>query len=387
MKLPHLFAHNPKAQARENRAIVRTARLLMGIDHNKVVFDSFRGRSYSDNPRVISERLHERRPETDIVWLIKRNCYARVKPSIPDYVRCVDHHSRRSWLEIGTARVWVDNFTNDSELRGFPKDKQFYVQTWHGDRPIKKICYDAFAEGYRLEEECSRVVTGSDFGMRMYRTAFRYQGEYLNVGAPRNDILVRNDPSDVRRVRSKLGVPDGVKLLLYAPTYREDMGIVGKQAQMDLVRVLDILERGGEKWQCLYRAHYFSEGIALEAVNGRLVDMTAYDDMSELLLVSDMLLTDYSSCATDYCLLDRPVFMYMADYDEYLASRPLYYDPHDTPMLIAHSQEELEKLILETDAAAAARNCAALRQWYGMNETGRATDAVCDYIIDKLGKG
>ena len=76
--------------------------------------------------------------------------------------------------------------------------------------------------------------------------------------------------------------------------------------------------------------------------------------------------------------------MYMADFDEYMASRPAYYDPHDTPLLIDHDQKSLEDLILSTDDEAAARNCRALREYYGFNETGRATDAVCDYIIDKL---
>ena len=384
MKIPRLLGYSPEAQARENRLIVRLARALKGIDRNKVVFQSFGGRSYSDNPRVISERLHERRPQTDIVWLFKGYAIREVRDSMPDYVRCVDRFSRKAWIELATARVWVDNFTKTPELRGFPKKRQFYVQTWHGDRPIKKIGYDAADIGYRLEEESSRVLTGSDFGMRMYRTAFHYRGEYINEGAPRNDILVRNDPADAARVREKIGAPQGVKLLLYAPTYREDMGKVRKHSQMDLVRTLDLLERSGERWMCLYRAHYLSEGIDLEAVRDRLIDMTRYDDMSELLLVADMLLTDYSSCATDYCVLDRPVFLYMVDFDEYLAARPLYYDPHDTPLMIAHDQAELEALILRTDAAAAARNCAAIRAYYGMNETGRAADAACDYIIDKL---
>lgn len=384
MKLPRLFKDSPKWQARENRAIVRFSRLFKGIDKNKVVFESFRGRSYSDNPRVISERLHERRPETDIVWLFRGSAIREMRKAVPDYVRCVSVQSRRSWVELATARVWVDNFTKDPELKGFPKDRQFYVQTWHGDRPIKKICYDAFDVGYRLEEACSRVVTGSDFGMNMYRTAFRYRGEYLNEGAPRNDILVKNDPADIRRVRSKLGVPEGAKLLLYAPTYREDMGMLPKASQMDLSRVLDLLEQSGDRWLCLYRAHYLSQGIDLEAVKGRLIDMTRYDDMSELLLAADMLLTDYSSCATDYCLLDRPVFMYMADLDQYQATRDFYYDPHDTPLLIAHSQPELERLIETTDAESARQNCAALRQYYGIRETGRAADAVCDYIVGKL---
>lgn len=379
MKLPHILADKT-----ENRAIVQLSRATKGIDTNKVVFMSFRGRSYSDNPRAISERLHARRPETDIVWLFKGDRFREESKKVPDYVRCVNRQSRKSWVELATARVWVDNFTKDQELRGFPREKQFYVQTWHGDRPIKKIAYDTDDSFYRLEEECSRVVTGSDFGMRMYRTAFRYRGEYINEGAPRNDILVRSDPADVRRVRAKLGVPEGVKLLLYAPTYREDVSVIPRESRMDLARTLDLLEQNGEKWMCLYRAHYLSEGIDLQAVQGRLMDMTQYEDMSELLLVADMLLTDYSSCATDCCIMDKPIFMYMADYDHYLSTRACYYDPHDTPLYIAHNQTELEKLIQSTDADAARANCRALRDYYGINETGHATDAVCDYIIDKL---
>ena len=185
-------------------------------------------------------------------------------------------------------------------------------------------------------------------------------------------------------VRAKLGVPEGVKLLLYAPTYREDVSVIPRESRMDLARTLNLLEENGDKWMCLYRAHYLSEGIDLEAVQGRLLDMTKYEDMSELLLVADMLLTDYSSCATDYCVMDKPVFMYMADYDHYLSTRAFYYDPHDTPLFIAHHQAELERLIQTTDADAVRANCRSLRDYYGINETGKATDAVCDYIIDKL---
>jgi len=386
MRLPKLFKNNPKWQERELRAIIFFSRLFKGIKANKVVFMCFRGRSYGDNPRYISERLHERYPDAEIVWAFKGNTIHEMRKKVPDYVRCISMSARSYFGELATARVWVDNFTKDSVLRGFPKGKQFYIQTWHGDRPIKKICYDEFPEGYRLEEEADLVLTGSEFGKKLYRTAFRYNGKYMNEGAPRNDILVQNNPADVRRIRAKLGVPDDAKLLLYAPTYRENSDVVPKYAQMDLRRTLDLLERNGEKWVCLYRAHYLSSGIDLEAEKGRIVDMSKYDDMSELLLVSDMLLTDYSSCAMDYCVLDRPAFMFMSDYEEYISTRGVYYDPHDTPLLIAHDQNELEKLILETDAETARRNCEAIRAWYGVNETGHATDSVCDYIIEKLGK-
>ena len=374
-----------RSKLMQYRAIVRLTRLLKGVDPNKVVFMCFRGRSYEDNPRCISERLHELRPKTEIVWLFKGNAIREMRGQVPDYVRAVSISSRRSWQELATARVWVDNFTKDNLLRGFPKDRQFYMQTWHGDRAIKKICYDAFPGEYRLEEECSVVLTGSEFGQRMYRTAFNYHGAYLNEGSPRNDLLVRRDPADIARVREKLGIPAGVKLLFYAPTYRETTDTIPEHARMDLNRTLRLLEEGGDKWMCLYRAHYLAGGVGLDAVKDRLIDMTRYDSMSELLLISDMLLTDYSSCAMDYCLLDRPVFMYMADFEEYLASRPCYYDPHDTPLKIAHNQEELEALIRAATPESAAENCKAIRDYYGFNETGRATDAACQWIIERLG--
>ena len=384
MHLPRLFPNTPEGRKKENRLVVQWARRLLPIDRNKVFFVCFKGRAYGDNPRCISERLHELRPETDIVWMFRSDMDPEQRAEVPDYVRSYNVRTRKAWVELATARVWVDNFTKSEALRGFPKDRQFYIQTWHGDRAIKKICFDAFPGDYRLEQDASLVLTGSDFGQKLYRTAFRYQGEYLNMGAPRNDILVRNDPAEAAAVHKKLGVADGVKLLLYAPTYRENDEVLPKRAQMDLERVLNLLERDGERWLCLYRAHYQSKGIDLEAVQDRLVDMTRYTNMSELLLVADMLLTDYSSSAMDYCLLDRPVFMYMADLEEYMASRPCYYDPHEAPLLIAHNQEELEKLILETDAEKARENCRAIREWYGIHETGQATDAVCRYIIDKL---
>lgn len=384
MHLPKLFKDNPKWQAREIRAILHLSRLFKGIQPNKVVFMCFRGRSYGDNPRYISERLHERYPQAEIVWAFRGNVIHEMQTRVPDYVRCISMSARSYFSELATARVWVDNFTKDAILRGFPKGRQFYIQTWHGDRPIKKICYDEYNRGYRLEEEADLVLTGSTFGQQLYRTAFRYKGAYLNEGAPRNDILVRNAPEDVRRIRTKIGVPEDAKLLLYAPTYREGASVIPKTAQMDLRRTLDLLGRNGEKWICLYRAHYLSAGIDLESEKGRIIDMSRYEDMSELLLVSDMLLTDYSSCAMDYCVLNRPIFMFMADYEAYLSRRSVYYDPHDTPLMIAHNQDELEKLILATDAESARRNCEAICRYYGIHETGHATDAVCDYIIEKL---
>ncbi len=360
-----------------------TAGRLLAFDPKKVVFSSFAGRSYSDNPRCISEKLHEMAPDAHICWLLRDPRQWRGK--VPDYVHIYHYNRWVSSFVLGSARVWVDNF---SKLV-FPNRKmgqQIYMQTWHGDRAFKKIGYDNnTVDYYRLEETCDVFLTGSTFGQNLYRSAFHYKGPFLHYGCPRNDILVRNDPAEAAAVRRKLNLSPDTKLLLYAPTYRDTKAIIPKEAQMDLLRTLEALEKAtGEHWMCLYRAHYMTSGIDLSAVQHRLIDMTQYDDMSELLLIADMLLTDYSSSAMDYAIMDKPVLLYQADIDDYLRHREMYSRMSDTPFLVARTQEELERLIARVTPELAAENCRAIREYFGFNETGHATEEACKYIIDKL---
>ncbi len=376
----------PRLADAYRRLTVWGARTFKGIDPWKVVFCCFQGRSYGDSPRAISERLRARCPEAKIVWLLDGEGMRRLKGRLPDYVKTVRYKSREAFMELATARVWVDNFTKHNCLR-WPKDRQFYIQTWHGDRAIKKICYDLdLPNDRRVEERCARVTTASKFGEDMFRTAFRYKGEYIRAGTPRNDVLVKNDPAEIARIRERLGVAPDARLLLYAPTYRENASVVPRRAQMDLARTLDRLEqKTGARWLCLYRAHYLSEGIDLEAVKDRIVDATAWEDMAELLLAADMVLTDYSSCALDFILRDRPAIFFTADWDEYVSTRGVYFDIRRTPCMTAANQDELEALIDGLTGESARENCAAIRKWFGYYETGRATDAACDYILERLG--
>ena len=368
------------------RAVLFATRTTKGIDPDKVVFSCFGGRSYGDNTRVISERLHERCPNAKIVWQFSRDNLARLSREVPDYVKSVEYRSLEAVREFATARVWVDNFAKGHYLR-LAKGRQYYIQTWHGDRAIKKIGYDENKPSQRrLEEKCSRITTASTFGERMYRTAFAYRGEYIKAGSPRNDLLVANDPAERARIRRGLDIPEEIGLLLYAPTYREKKEMIPREVQMDLGRTLDCLEKKtGRTWKCLFRAHYLSAGIDLEAVKGRTVDVTGYPDMTELLLAADMVLTDYSSCALDFIVMDQPALFYMPDWDNYVANRGVYFDVRESPLMTADNQQALEALIEGLTPGAVKENCAAIRDYFGYYETGRATDAVCDYIMERLG--
>lgn len=369
-------------------AIMRISRLLKGMDNNMVVFSAFNHYSYNDNPRYISEKLHELRPETKIVWLFKDVAEARAKYDIPDYVQCMNSIARNGVAAMGRARIVVDNYAKRFYLK-FPAKEQIYIQTWHGDRAFKKVGFDFKGQHLRmLEEHATLGITGSDYGDRQFRSAFHYKGEIMKVGYPRNDILVRNDPAEREAIRRKLKVSEDVCLLLYAPTFRdvEQRAHSSQKVTLDVQHVLDTLEKTtGREWKCLVRAHYLSYGIKMEDTTGRLIPASDYPEMAELLLAADALITDYSSCAGDYALLRRPIFLYQDDLEDYRSkSRDLYFDMKDSPYWVASTPDEMDALIEASTPERAKENCNAILEFYGEAETGHAAQSIAEYIVDKL---
>ncbi len=366
--------------------VITLARGLGGTNYNEVVFSAFNNQAYNDNPRYISEALHEIRPQTDIVWLFAKPKDAE-KYDIPPYVRVVCATSTRGMMHLARARVMVNNFNMRFYLK-FPGKNQVYIQTWHGDRAFKKVGYDN-PNGLNcgIEEKASLFICGSEYGEMQIHSAFHYHGEIMKVGYPRNDILVRNDPEEARTVRSRLGIDDDTRLLMYAPTFRDtDFRNNRKQdTRLDLGHVLDTLQSvTGQNWKCLVRAHYMSKGIEA-ASDPRLIPASAYPEMGELLLISDALITDYSSCAGDYALLRRPIFLYQDDIDEYTGhNRALYFDMKDSPYWVADTPKAMDALIERCTVAAARENCDAILKFYGEAETGHAAQSVAEYIAGKL---
>ena len=368
--------------------MMKLGHLLGGYDNNMVVFSAFDHRSYNDNPRYISEKLHELRPETRIVWLFNDVEEARSTYDIPDYVECQMCIKRKGLFALSRARVVVDNFGKRFYLR-FPGKDQVYIQTWHGDRAFKKVGYDNEGRHVRMiEEKATLGVTGSDYGDRQFRSAFHYKGEIMKVGYPRNDILVRNDPAENAAIRAKLGIDADTRILMYAPTFRdtERQQLKSQKVNLDLFKVLDTLEETtGEKWKCLVRAHYMSFGIQMDDGSGRLIPASSYPEMAELLLISDALITDYSSCAGDYALLRKPIFLYQDDLEEYRTkNRALYFNMEDSPYWVASNPDEMDALIRACTPERAKENCDAILEFYGEAETGHAAESVAKYIIKKL---
>ena len=358
------------------RGFMRLCHAFGGARPKRVFFSSFKGRGYTDSPARISEALHALRPDAELIWQLEHPGDA------PDYVRVVKPRSLRALRAISTARCLVDNFNRPHYMLKF--DDQRYVQTWHGDRPFKKILADADPDTEIPESaQMDLLMTGSDYGTRICRSAFRYSGEVMQLGLPRNDCLVNPDPEAAQRVRAELDLAPGTRVMLYAPTFRAAR--VGREepAGFDIGRALDRLEARGEVWVCLTRAHTDNKGVS-GVQDPRVRDVTAWPETSELLLVTDLLVTDYSSIAGDFALLDRPIALYQPDLAEYIGSdRDMYVDPREYPYARAESEEQLLALFDDPDALAA-RN-PAIRAFYGMSETGRSAEAVAQWIAERLG--
>ncbi len=370
---PRLFRLLVALRRVAGRAWMRAAHRVLGVHGRRVFFSSFKGKAYSDSPRFISEALHALCPDVEIVWQLADASGA------PDYVRAVRPHTPQALAMIASSRWIVDNFNRPQYMPLF--SDQRYMQTWHGDRGFKKMLFDMDpGAGYPDGEQITLALSGSDFGTRNYRTAFRYSGPVLQRGMPRNDRLVRPDPAEIAAIRLRLGIPEDARVLLYAPTFRDATSGKAQRAGFDLRWALEHLALAtGARWVGLVRAH--DQNLAIDAgeAAGTVRDVTRYPEMSDLLLAADLLITDYSSSAGDFVLLDRPVILYQPDLEAFTADdRGMYFDLRACPYARAESAAELGELLGQLDRVAA--RCADVRAFYGVTECGEAAKLAAEEI-------
>lgn len=308
------------------------------VQKGKILFVNFSGRGYGCNPKYICEEIRGRDWDfADCVWAVGDG-----DAGLPDGVRAVPYGSYQYYYELATAQVWVDNQHKDFISQ--KREGQFYIQTWHGCGPLKKIEYDAESlPGSYLEmldrdmEMVDLCISGAGFNSMLFRRAFRYNGDILECGCPRNDILLKQDFPG-RKIRKKLGIPEGVSVILYAPTLRD-----GESNRIDVPRVSEACCQLFEK-DCfvLIREHpqmKLREGRYL--FSDRVINASDYPDIQELLAVSDLLITDYSSVMWDFSLQRKPVFLYHPDVNVYEEERGIYISFSQMPYIEAFSMEDL----------------------------------------------
>ena len=344
---------------------------------NKIVFTAMGG-GYNDSSRAVSEKLHNADSSFEIYWYFEKGKENDIH--IPGYVHKITNY-KEFLFHLSTAKFWATCGYHNHFY--YKSRKQFAITFWHGDRAIKKILCDA---GHTVANETNHsdlMTSGSLFYEELTKSAFCYTGELLKTGCPRNDLLNMVDNNYIYDIKKQLSISLESKVLLYAPTFRDHS--LNKQTEnLDIERTLSVLEnKTGEKWICLGRFHPKTQGMN-RFNSDKIIDVSAYYDMVDLLCIADCLITDYSSSATDYIIREKPMFLFQPDRKSYAEQdRSFYFDMDKSPFLIATNQEELETLISNSNQATVSKNCCQIADFYGMYETGHASDDVVKYIIQR----
>jgi CDP-glycerol glycerophosphotransferase len=346
----------------------------------RIVYDSFHGR-YSDNPRAVHERL-ESRAGLEHVWLMDPDHAA----GFPATVATVDIFSPEAVAVLESADLVVAN--THVELEWEKRPGTTYLQTWHGT-PLKRIHRDVLwaPEGRldRLDRDVAKwdlLLSPNEVSTPRLRQAFRYEGEVLESGYPRNDVL-SSDRGDALRdvVRKDLGIDEGDRVVLYTPTWRDDEcfaeGSPEVRLGMDVERFVAEL---GEDHVLLVRSHNMVTGRSRIATTPRVLDVSLHPDVRDLYLAADVLVTDYSSTMFDFAITGRPVLFLAYDLERFQDSiRGFYFDFLPVaPGPVVRSTDELVAELRELGSYAEryAERYADFRGQFTALEDGRATDRV-----------
>ena len=288
---------------------------------DSILFESFQGKVIGDNPYAIFQEVLSRNPSFEL--LITTGS----KTKAPEGAKGVPHGSI-AWLKaLASSKVLINNTNFPGYFRKRPG--QVYIQTWHGT-PLKRLgrdIVDVVPTGSYLrmmDREASYwdfLVSPSAYCSEIFPSTFGYKGTILETGYPRNDILI-NQASKRDLIRRSLGIADGQKVVLYAPTWRDSQ----RTATGNWKPVNFLPGSLGDNATVLFRGHTNTHSAHTAQIARGTIDVTNYKNVAELYLAADVLVTDYSSSMFDFSVTGKPIIFLAPDFDDYVAKRGFYFD-------------------------------------------------------------
>lgn len=361
----------------------------LAIQSNKVFAITFDKR-YNCNPKYIVEEILRQELPLEVVWVIPQSGKINVK-DYPSGVKLVKYGSEEMYQEMSTSKVWIDNALNcvwDNGMR--KKPGQVYLNTWHGSLGIKRLSGDKhwMSRAKLCNKTTDNCISNSKFEEDVYRGTFWKDVAYLRFGHARNDILLNSKAQLVLRAKVcayfKIGI--NKRILLYAPTFRDDGSLDWCDLDFEKVREIFCRRFGGD-WVVLMRKHFKNraKNVSSFEFNDHVKDATGYIDIQELLAVADAGITDYSSWAFDYVLTKRPLFVYATDLDKYDNNRGFYYPLEETPFPIAHNSEEFEGNVLDFNENDYLQKVDEFLKGKECMDDGHACERIVDFIKNATG--
>lgn len=348
----------------------------------KIVFASYSGDYFNDNPKAVYDELIKIEPDYKYVWLLNDK-----QITIP-VGKTVNFHSIRAIYELATAKCWVDNKRKQYWIR--KRKGQYYVQMWHGDIALKMVEKDAEVElgpeyVYSAKNDSSMAdlfVSGSKWRTQNFRKSFWYKGKILESGTPKSDVFFQNDIDFKDRVSKFYGLNQEIKIVLYVPTFRDSKSL--EPYNIDFYKMIQTLERKTkDKYVVIERLHPNIETLNKELkYDDKVLNGSIYQNVNELIMAADIVITDYSSCMFDGLSADKKVILYTADLDDYQKERKLYWRIEDLPFPHAMNNEELNEIIMLWDDEQYFRDIRAFSDRLGIIKCDHSSAIVANYIKD-----
>lgn len=339
---------------------VKSIGLFTPIDEKAVIF-SGHSRKYNDSPRAIYEYMITRPEFKDYTfyWALDD-----ISVSIPGNAIKIVSDTPEYFRTALKCKYWITCVNIERSLK-FKRKKCIYLNTWHGI-PIKTV--GNMAEG-RNDYDFSYIdffCISGDYEIDLYKKSFNIQlDQIIKTGLPRNDILYRTKLEDITEIKKKLNLPLDKKIILYSPTWRDSKD-GGKsysiKPPMDLAKWERML---GKDYILLFRTHPYTNKLLGVVFNEFVRDYVNYPSINDLMMISDILISDYSATIFDYSILERPIISFAYDYDDYRNSRGFAMDPRtEMPGGIEENEDDVINRIIHMDYEKEIMNVKAFKQKY-----------------------
>ncbi|RCV52716.1 bifunctional glycosyltransferase/CDP-glycerol:glycerophosphate glycerophosphotransferase [Marinitenerispora sediminis] len=358
----------------------------------EILFDSYTGRQFSDSPHSVYAELRARGgrwADYPMSWLVRDG-----QVNLPADLTRVRHNGRDFYESLARARYLVTNSRQPAWFTRRPD--QTVVQTWHGSM-LKRIGFDIenirgksrdYHEKLAWEtRQWDYLVSPSPWATPILRRAFRFEGEILETGYPRNDIFFSAEREALaERTRRRLGLPEGRKVILYAPTWRDDKYYTRGKHKLDLhLDLRRMYDKLGDDHVLLVRRHPRVVDSVPIVGEDFVYDVSLYPEIMELFLITDILVTDYSSMMFDFANTGRPMLFFTYDIESYRDNlRGFYFDFEETapgPLLLESDDVIASVLGIDEVAGSYADRYRAFVDQFCPLDDGRAAARVVDRVF------
>lgn len=383
-RLEYILKHNTFIQFLYKKcvsAVIRFVGLFVRTDNHLVLFNSFGGRRFNDSPKVLFERMRDDPffKEYSLVW-----AFERPEDFSIDRAKSIKIDTFEYIITALKARVWISSVNIERGLH-YKKKHTIYINTWHGagTKLIGNAC--SKRKDY-IFTNIDIMLIQSEFEKNIFLRDFDCNPDaFMKVGFPRNDELFHISEEQKKGFRSRFGIPQGKKVILYAPTWRDSNNGGLSYEFIPPIHIEKWKERFARDYVMLFRMHAFTTAFKME-YDEFSIDTSSYDNLNHVLAIADVVVTDYSTIVYDSAIAGKPFICFGFDYERYKKERGFYYELNEVyPGGVLHTEEEVMDRIEAVLNGADADEYNAFREKY-IEAGGSATDKVVAELKERLVK-